>query len=1533
MTELLCTTPPWQDGHISRCVIETLVPLSASLISFAILCLWQLIHWKQHFGSHRPVASHADSFEGTAAEDKSTFHVRYTAKIPRPFRLLEAAGLFAEFIANLAFFITEESRASGAPLVFSAYLLALVVARSLAQHTTRAHLASHSASLYAVQLIYSAFAAHAALFDQHQAPSFTPILIRLGLFTGLVLIHGLAPRTPTHDGADDFPVPGLEERASLISRLLFSWINSLLRKAYKAGPLEATDLFPLSPLRSSAVVVPQFHTKAHHGTSLLWRIFFLLKKDLLLQGAWAGASSVAVCLPPILIRFILEHLEAPETITRGTAWLCVTGLLVSNLIAGISNCQCGWIGSFIAAKLRSVLLSEIYAKVLRKRVVRPPKSSDSGQQTETTGATSDGAILNFVSGDVDFITMMSGALYLVWVVFPVQITIGTYLLYKVLGISGVIGIGLMIALLPINMWISKRFEALQGQVRSATDERIQTSNELLQTVRVIKYYAWEFAFRERVLDKRRVELKRLRARFVWWSLSMTVFHSLPLVTTMLTFFVHTVVFQRDLGTSVAFPALAMFAIIRIPLDRLSDSITFLIEANVSLVRIGKFLEERGSDKYKQLLGQDGSVIGFDAATLSWPSTRLTSVVSPSEDSPLLTNNDTSHMDFTLRDLTINFQHGTLNVVCGPTGSGKSSLLLALLGEMHLEHGRVLLPGLGNHTTNTHNPTFSTTTAYCPHDPWITNQSIRSNILLGEPFDALRYEQVLQAVALTHDLAALANGDQTIAGESGSRLSGGQKQRVALARALYGSSQHILLDDCLSAIDARTANHVFFQGIRGPLMSGRTCILATHHTQLAVPHAGFVVVLEGGRVKVQGTAEEVMATGLLGSFAAPKGGQVPALEGDEAATDSSTGSDERNTAEPLSSESSKGSDSEAEKEGKSEGAVPWSVVWNYLAAMGSKWFWIVVFFGFAAQQIAALGTTLWIKEWALQYDNTGETQLEASPIPPPPPPPPNPTDKVPAMYYLTIYASLCFAFALITFLRNLVTLSGSLKASSTIFQHLLDAVLFAKFAFLDRPLGQITNRMSKDMAVIDLSLASFSVSAVQLLASMLLVIGLIIYTLPGPAPLIVLALVSAAYYYVTATYIDAARDLKRIESVARSPLYQLIGESIAGCVSIRGYGLEGMFARQNGELVDRLNQPSLLLAASTQWLKLRIDLLSTVVTFSTAVFVLARATTTGPGAAGLVLTYAATFAENMLWFVQIYAIIQQSLTSVERVGEYTSTEKESTGETSSESGMVPGDWPRHGGVCFHAFTARYAAHLDPVLKRVSFRAAAGERVAVVGRTGAGKSSLVLALLRALEVDDDGGFVEIDGVGIADVPLPRLRGEAVTVVPQDAQLFNGSVRENLDPLRQHSDNEMVAVLRSMRIEHGAANYQTDLALDLDRAADKLSRGERQLVCVARGLLRGSRVLVLDEATASVDHAADAAIQAGLRAHAEATGATVITVAHRLRTVADYDRVVVLDGGRVVEQGSVRELLGRTGETALFRRLCEESGDLDAIEGTAK
>lgn len=1116
---------------------------------------------------------------------------------------------------------------------------------------------------------------------------------------------------------------------------------------------------------------------------------------------------------------------------------------------------------------------------------------------------------------------MSGNLYLVWVTFPVQIVIGTCLLYQILGWSGVVGVLLMIALLPFNILLSKRLATVQGQVLAASDARIQSSNELLGAIRTVKYYAWEAPFRERVMTKRRAEIKTMRSRFIWWSISMTVFFSLPFVITILTCFFYTVVWGNNLGTSVAFPALATFSVLRIPIDRMADCINYIIQAHVSLVRIQKFLEEQETAKNHQLVATDPSSIGFAHATLTWP---LDEVKPPSQDE--------GHTRFRLQDLNIQFRQGALNVICGPSGSGKSSLLLALLGELQLEKGQVFLPHDSSWSETLSSVGGSSmvvlqeTAAYCPHEPWITNQSIRANILLELPFNGPRYEQVLRIVALVQDLDELRDGDQTLAGENGNRLSGGQKQRVSLARALYSPSKYVLLDDCLSALDSHTARQIFFQAIKGPLMEGRTCVLATHQTQLAVPHSDYVVRMEAGKVTDQGFPTDMALRIALGARLHEQQEDANDKPDDET-TETPSGNDQQEH-EGLVENS-------IPDEGKEEGVVSWAIVKGYLQDMGSTWFWVLVLVGFAAQQVASLETNLWIKTWAAQYDELeshepSQRDISASTT----------AAEVEAWYYLMVYAIICVVYALVTFLRDLITFSGSLNASSKIYERLLDRVLFAKFAFFERPLGQITNRFSKDMSVVDQNLASFSVSAFQIVGTVAMVIMLIIWVVPRAMLILVLGVICLAYYYVTTLYLHGAQDIKRTELVSRSPLYQQIGETISGYVSIRGYGREAVFTAKLGRATDGLNQPYLLLWASKQWLTIRVSILSSIIVLATGAFVIWEAGFIEAGAAGLVLTYAATFTENMMWFIQIYAIIQQSLTSVERIVEYTSVEQETTGPATprcAQPSPVPEVWPGPASMEFRNFTARYAPHLDPVLRSIDFRVRAGERVAVVGRTGAGKSSMALALLRALEVDE-GGRIEIDGVDIAAVDLARLRGAAVTFIPQEPQLFAGSVRANLDPLGDHDDSEIWEVLRSMRRGptdppvNPRGGSGADFFDDLDRPAAALSRGQCQLLCVARGLLRKARVLVLDEATANVDHAADETIQAALRARAAEAGTTVITIAHRLLTIADYDRVLVLAAGRVVEEGGVKELLGRRGEGAVFRALCEESGDMETIRQIA-
>ncbi|KAK6824612.1 ATP-dependent bile acid permease [Apiospora arundinis] len=1503
MTLTPCSNAPWENGHVSICAVHGFL----SIFTPAVACLLSLafIVFRSKHPSGNPVKPFG--FQALSASSRLTLpndspHRQYHTLITPPLRLLEVAVLSFDCTITAALLIRQDDGINLLSPFISVYLIALVVARDPAHHLYKP-LQSSSALLYVVEWLCITLTAHAAVLEGSERLSSLYHLVRLGLFTALVILHGASPMVPSqshNSGANGQPL-SLQDKASIFSQLAFSWTEGQLWRGLRSGSIEAEHLDKLSHEQTSAVVLSSYRGQIRQirGARLLWQLYHFLKVGIFKQGLWAATASVIVFVPPMLIGYILEYLEHPELMLRSTAWICVLGLFVSGTVAGLADAQCGWRGNRINAKVRAVLLNLIHGKMLRKRVVRSPLADTGGEEAHAT----DGTILNLVSGDVDFIGTMSGSLYLVWVTFPVQITLGTCLLYKILGFSGVLGVVLMVALLAVNIWVSKHLAAVQSQLLSATDARIHTNNEVLRTVRSIKYYGWEIAFRDRILATRATELGKLRSRFVWWSVSMTVFYSLPYIATLLTFLLYTGVYKHQLRTTTAFPALATFSVLRIPLNRLADSITFLIQAYESLLRVERFLREPESEKYDQLTMEDSSTVGFDNATLSWP--RATGHAFSASDPGIALGAMASGDTFILKDLSINFRPGALNVVCGPSGSGKSSILLALLGEMHLSCGRVLLPYSSEPDgwDGEQEPTdwLADSTAYCPHEAWIMNRSIMSNILLGLPFDGERYSEVVEAVALGPDLASFADSDQALAGDHGRRLSGGQKQRVALARALYSPSKVILLDDCLSAVDSRTANHILAKAIRGRLMQGRTCVFATHHVQFVVPHAEYVVLLDQGRVKAQGTTKEITATGLIGKTFGFEATQPKVsrklLPADSQTTPADAAS--QNPARPTSSEP---------REAKLDGAVPFSTVRYYFSRMGPASFWALVLCGFAVQQIAALGTNLWIKEWAFQYDKLGE-QGTTSPT--------RHSDIVSPWYYLAVYAVICAAYALVTFARDMITFWGSIKASLKIYEHLLDSVLFAKLSFFDRPLGQITNRFVKDVAVVDQMLASFSVSALQIVATVAMIIALILWALPSIPVLVALVLAFFAYYLVINMYISGARDLKRIEAIARSPLYQHIEETIAGCVSVRSYRREAVFSAQNDNLVDKLNQPFLLLSASKQWLTLRINFFSSAITFVTSAFIMLGSA--APGIAGLVLTHTISFTENMLWFAQIYAIIQENFTSLERILEYTKTEQEI--KVSGAVGQaVPYNWPQHGELHIQDFTARYASHLPPVLKGINIRARAGERVAIVGRTGAGKSSIMLALLRALEPDS--GSIQIDGVDISDVPLDRLRGDAVTVVPQDALLFEDSVRMNLDPLGQYSDDHIASLLHLMEYKLG-----------LEKPASELSRGQRQILCVTRGLLRNSPILVLDEATASVDAAADAAIQAGLRSFSADKGVTIITIAHRLLTIADYNQVIVLDEGRVMERGTPKELLKRKGDSALFRQLCEESGDLEAISKAAQ
>ncbi|KAJ5618970.1 hypothetical protein N7510_002954 [Penicillium lagena] len=1496
-----------------------------------------------------------------------------------------------------------------AGLVSWGYILFLVLVRFLLSTMdlfSAPRLWTHTAILYALQWLFNVMIFRSAIIHpmSRRATIFSGIEFGLGTLLLLISLTTRRGNKPVLVEREDGLEPPRHPMASLLSLATFSWLDPLVWKGYRQA-LELEDVWNLTASQKAATVLGEFRKRQMKG-SLAWKLLRFFSTTILLQGAWTVFANLFVFMPSLLLKAILEYVEDPRSTTPSAAWFYAILLFCSATVQGVADGQALFIGRKMGVKVRAIIIGEIYAKALRpannqgrqqeeeeEPFSRKKKNSDDSEATHKPESDLDdaamqanvGTIINLMAIDSFKVSEVGAYLHFLWASVPVQVIMAVTLLYRIMGFSSFAGIVLMVLMLPINLVIARQFNKVQNEILKGTDARIHTTNEVLQNIRIIKYFAWEQRFHDIVNEKRRAELKALRKRYILWSCAATVWYGTPILITFMSFFLYTVVEKKQLTPSIAFPALSMFSLLRVPLDQLADMVAHVQECKVSLDRVDKYLNEEETGKYDQL--RDSTVaggpthIGLDMATLTWGN---------SKPQPQGGSSDNGTDGFRLINIDIDFHIGKLNIIAGPTGAGKTSLLMALLGEMRLLEGRVHLPG--GAASRADLPVDPQTglvdsIAYCAQEAWLVNATVKENITFASPYDERRYRAVLKACALERDLAILDAGDQTMVGEKGISLSGGQKQRISLARAVYSSARHLLLDDCLSAVDSHTAKHIFNQALTGPLMLNRTCILVTHNVALTVPHADHVVMLENGKVTTQGTPNEVAATGALGDEFLKSRPQSHAssrvlsrvasdLEERQHEADGENADAANGTANGTVA---KKDEQSKLTESKTTGSIEWSVVKMYLQSMGPWYYWIVAVTVFCLQQLGSVATNIWIREWANSYhtakvgieDNAGRyaavTNLKlpsfnvgsVSKLSTMAPPQLNsrstgaPDGEVNVLYYLGVYALLGFFYIVISLTREGVLFWGSLHASWKIHDRLLKAVMHAKFRFFDStPLGQLMNRFSKDVESVDQEVAAVAIGMLHSLASVIMIVILISIITPGF--LIAGIFITLVYTALGAVYLNSSRDLKRLESVQRSPLYQQFGETLNGIVTIRAYGDGPRFIVDNHKRINAYNRPHIYLWASNRWLALRVDWTGALVSFFSATFVLLSVGKIDAGAAGLSLTYAVTFTENVLWLVRLYSEVQQNMNSVERVKEYLDVDQEAA-PVIPES-RPEADWPSQGAVQFNGYTTRYRPDLDAVLKEVSFNIQPGEKVGIVGRTGAGKSSLALALFRGLEAEK--GQIIIDGVDIGSIGLRDLR-EAITIVPQDPTLFTGTIRSNLDPFGLFNDEELFTALRRVHLigygtsgtatpmtsstftaaESNAPNGSTATIADnknifhnletaVSESGSNLSQGQRQLLCLARAMLKKPRVLMMDEATASIDYATDAKIQETLR---ELRDSTIITIAHRLQTIIDYDKVLVLDHGRVIEFDHPWTLINKP--DGLFRGMCDNSGNMEVLLDGAK
>ncbi|TFY53857.1 hypothetical protein EVG20_g9943 [Dentipellis fragilis] len=1292
-------------------------------------------------------------------------------------------------------------------------------------------------------------------------------------------------------------------------------------------------------------------------------------------------------------------------------------------------------------------MASIYAKSLKRRdfsgIVDKDKAKDKANIDNMKNPKADdpkagadiGKIVNLMAGDANRIAQTISAMYFIYG-SPLEIIIACIFLYQLLGLSAFAGFLVLVLCWPLNTLIARRSIRIQKGVMAARDKRMGVLNELIGAVKFIKFFAWEDRWIQRALDAREVEMKwMIKARF-----NSVMFSSLwvlaPIFVSVISFFAY-VVQGKELTVSTAFTAIALFNMVRAPLNVIPAWAIQILQSGVALNRIATYLGEDEVDEQVSSLKRArsapsddvGKGFGIQGGTFKWNEVEEKETDKDKKDKKdtkdTKTNGSSTEVNaeadieanadadtvnvgdavgeagdhrFELRDVTVMFPDGQLSVITGPTASGKTALLMALLGELTTLKGKIIM---AKDPSTVDEYGLAHTISYAAQSPWLRHQSIRDNILFGCPYDEERYKSVIECCALNPDLDILEDGDETEIGARGVSLSGGQKARVALARAVYAPTKYVLLDDPLSAVDSHTARLLFEKLLQGPLLAHRTVLLVTHHVELVLPGTYYLVRMLDGRIDTQGTVADLRAQGVLDDIAQDE--EVKAHEEEQVVAAKEETAEEKAIEAVLETEEAKppAKDKKARKLVKDEerqtGGVKWHIYKTYLKA-SSYWTWGILSVFIVISQLLGVGEKFWIKIWGEAYGNSGTpstlfhfisfSSVEQEALTEGPlashhlmhavhsihsPSVPWTVSSLPRaqdqpLFYVGVYAAIGFAVGITSILSNITQYTGALRASRVLFRRLLERVVRATMRWHDTtPQGRMLNRFSKDIETIDSSLA-FSLQAVN---SSLATFAASVITVAVIFPffLIPAFIIGIVYRKLAIGYLNTGRDLRRMESNTRSPIFSEFNELLEGIVTVRAFSAEQRFLDTLHTKIDLTTRMWYMFWMTNRWLLLNFDSLGAFAVLVTTLFALSGYVSAG--LAGLCITSAMAFTTSIYWACRFWTGLELDLNSVERVVEYLDLPQEPAAVI--ESSRPPAYWPSSESnnlIVVEDLEIKYAPELPPVLHHISFSLKARERVGLLGRTGSGKSTLAMSILRF--VDPASGKILIDGIDISSIGLHDLRSR-VTFIPQDATLFSGTLRDNLDPFKEHEDAECLDVLHRVHmltdsayesqrtsrqtsragsrpttpspedgepstssppsIAPSATEVESKATITLDTQVSpggtNFSQGQRQLIAMARALLRHSSIIVLDEATSSIDFATDAKIQTTIRE--EFGGSLLLTVAHRLRTVIDYDRLIVLDKGEIVEFDTPWNLIQK--EDGIFRTMCLKSGMFSELEQVAR
>ncbi|XP_031394506.1 putative ABC transporter C family member 15 [Punica granatum] len=1257
-------------------------------------------------------------------------------------------------------------------------------------------------------------------------------------------------------------------KATLIQLVTFSWLNPLFAVGIKK-PIEQDEI-PNVDTKDSATFNSQSFidcikcVKERDRTrnpSIYKAIFLFIRKKATINASFAIVSAVASYAGPYLIDDFVNFLTDKSNRSLKDGYLLALGFLGAKMVETIAQRQWIFGARQLGLRVRASLISSIYKKGL--------VLSSQSRQSHTSGE-----IINYMSVDIQRITDLIWYLNIIWML-PIQISLAIYILHTNLGVGSFAALAATLAVMACNIPITRIQKRYQTKIMEAKDSRMKSTSEILRNMKTIKLQAWDNQFLHRLASLRKIESDWIWKSMKLSSLTAFIFWGSPTFISIVTF-IACMMLGVQLTAGRVLAALATFRMLQDPIFSLPDLLNVIAQGKVSADRIASYLQE---DEIQQ-----------DAIEYV-PKTQASFDVEIS-DGKFSWDSESSRP--TLDNIQLVVKKGTKVAICGTVGSGKSSLLSGILGEIRKLSGDVKISG---------------TKAYVPQSPWILSGNIRDNILFGNQYDSDKYDRTVKACALIKDFELFSAGDLTEIGERGINMSGGQKQRIQIARAVYQDADIYLLDDPFSAVDAHTGTQLFKDCLMG-MLKDKTVIFVTHQVEF-LPAADLILVMRDGRIAQAGTFEELMKQNT--GFEVLVGAHNHALESiltiensnrpsDELQPDGESNEELTSNAELAytrqDSEHSLFEDNSEQKgklvqdEEREKGGIGKEIYWSYITMVKRGAFVPFIILAQSSFQMLQIASNYWMA-W------TSPPTSEAEP-------------RLGMKFVLSVYVLLSVGSSLCVLLRAILNAIAGLWTSQMLFTNMLQSVMRAPMSFFDStPTGRILNRASTDQSVLDLEIPGklgwCAFSIIQLLGT-IAVMSQVAWEV-----FVIFIPVTAICIWYQRYYIPTARELARLSGIQRAPILHHFAESLAGAATIRAFGQGERFSNGNLGLIDNHSRPWFHNASAMEWLSFRLNLLSNFVfAFSLVVLVTLPEGIINPSLAGLAVTYGINL--NVLQASVIWNMCnaENKMISVERILQYSKLKSEAA--LLIEDSRPTSNWPEYGTISFKNLQIRYAEHLPSVLKNIDCTFPGKRKIGVVGRTGSGKSTLIQALFRIIEPRQ--GSIVIDGVDICKIGLHDLRSR-LSIIPQDPTMFEGTVRGNLDPLQQYSDHDVWESLDKCQLGDLVRAKEEKLDSTVVESGENWSVGQRQLFCLGRALLKKSSILVLDEATASVDSATDGVIQKIISQ--EFKDRTVVTIAHRIHTVIDSNLVLVLSDGRVAEFDSPSKLLER--EDSFFSKLIKE------------